>query len=155
VSARPLRVLFLCTGNSARSILAEAIRNALADGKAQGLSAGSHPKGRVDPLALELLRRRGLQVAGLRSKGWEEFARPSTAPLDHVVTVCDNAAGEQCPVWPGRPATEHWSIPDPAAVRGPEDGRRRAFETAFADLESRIRDLLERLAVGRSSAETR
>jgi arsenate reductase len=148
-------VLFLCTGNSARSILAESILNALAEGQALGFSAGSHPKGQVNPLALDLLRRRGLAVAQLHSKGWDEFAAPGAEPLDHVITVCDNAAGETCPVWPGRPATEHWSIPDPAAVEGSEDRRRRAFEDAFVDLENRIRDLLARMAVGRPAAKPR
>lgn len=113
---RPYNVLFLCTGNSARSILAEALINHWGRGKFHGFSAGSHPKGAVHPIALELLKRARLPTEGLRSKSWDEFAAPAGPPLDFVFTVCDNAAGEVCPYWPGQPMTAHWSVPDPAAV---------------------------------------
>jgi protein-tyrosine-phosphatase len=132
-------VLVLCTGNSARSILAEALINRWGEGKFRGFSAGSHPKGAVHPLALELLRQMELPTADLRSKSWDEFAAPGAQPLDFVITVCDNAAGEVCPYWPGRPITAHWGIPDPAAVEGPDEIRRQAFAAAFAELERRIR----------------
>jgi arsenate reductase len=136
----PYRVLFLCTGNSARSILAEAILNHLAnrDGRFVAHSAGSHPKGAVHPLALELLAEHGLPTAGLRSKSWDEFAAPGAPPLDFVFTVCDQAAGEICPHWPGQPVTAHWGVPDPAAVHGSLDEQRKAFRTAFAILRRRI-----------------
>jgi len=136
---RPCTVLFLCTGNSARSILAEALLNHWGGERFRGLSAGSHPKGAVHPLALALLAERGLPSGGLRSKSWDEFAQPGAAPIDVVLTVCDAAAGETCPYWPGQPVTAHWGIPDPAAVDGPEDRRRQAFSDAFDTLEQRIR----------------
>jgi arsenate reductase len=144
VSSKPFRVLFVCTGNSARSIMAEALVNALGRGRVAGASAGSHPKGGVHPLALELIERHGLPIGGLRSKSWDEFALPDSAPLDYVITVCDQAAGEACPAWPGHPATEHWSIADPATAAGSDEDRRRAFETALAELEVRVRALLAR-----------
>lgn len=155
MNAKPIRVLFVCTGNSARSILAESLINQLGQGRVTGASAGSHPKGYVHPQALALLKRKGLPVTGLRSKSWDEFAPDGSTRLDYVITVCDAAAGEACPAWPGRPATEHWSILDPAAVQGPGDEQRQAFEDAFADLERRIRALLERLGTGRDSAKPR
>ena len=155
MSAKPIRVLFVCTGNSARSILAESLVKELSRGRVIGASAGSHPKGHVHPQALALLKRKGLPVAGLRSKSWDEFAQTGSGDLDYVITVCDAAAGEACPAWPGRPATEHWNIPDPAAVQGSDGEQRRAFEDAFADLERRIRALLERLATGRGAAKPR
>ena len=133
----PYRVLFLCTGNSARSILAEAILNQQGRGRFAAASAGSHPTGTVNPLALELLQRMAIPTAGLRSKSWQEFAAAGT-PLDFVFTVCDNAAGEVCPVWPGRPVTAHWGVPDPAAVTGSTLERTQAFRDAFRLLERRI-----------------
>lgn len=137
-SHSPLQVLFLCTGNSARSILAEAILNAMGKGRFQAHSAGSHPAGRVNPFALELLQRNRLPTEGLRSKNWEEFSAPGAPALDFVFTVCDNAAGEVCPVWPGQPLTAHWGIPDPAAVEGSDEQRRHAFFVAFTQLQNRI-----------------
>lgn len=134
-------VLFLCTGNSARSILAEALLNHWGAGRFRGLSAGSHPRGAVHPLALELLARMRLPSAGLRSKSWQEFAAPASPPLDLVITVCDNAAGEACPCWPGRPLTAHWGVADPAAVAGSDTEKWLAFREAFRMLENRIRIL--------------
>lgn len=134
-------VLFLCTGNSARSILAEAILNRDGEGRYRAHSAGSFPKGRVHPMALEVLRSLGFKTDGYRSKSWDEFAGPDTAPIDYIFTVCDNAAGETCPIWPGHPMTAHWGIPDPAAVEGP--GQRQAFGEAFEALRKRIWRFLE------------
>jgi arsenate reductase len=138
LAAGPLAVLFLCTGNSARSILAESLLNQRGNGRFVAFSAGSHPKGEVHPLALELLRDRKLPVAGLRSKSWDEFAAAGAPAVDVVITVCDDAAGESCPVWPGRPITAHWGIEDPAAVEGSVDERRAAFRKAYAKLDDRI-----------------
>lgn len=138
MTPRPLNVLFLCTGNSARSILAESIMGAVDPARFRGFSAGSFPNGRVNPFALELLARNGFPTEGLRSKSWDEFAAPGAPELDFVFTVCDNAAGEACPVWPGRPATAHWGIPDPAAAEGTDEDKRRAFREAFAALKRRI-----------------
>jgi arsenate reductase len=138
VSEKAYHVLFLCTGNSARSILAEAILNRLRAGRFQGHSAGSDPKGQVHPMALELLRERGYETSGYRSKSWEEFAKPGAPTLDFVFTVCDNAAGEACPVWPGQPMTAHWGVEDPAAFEGPEDEQRWIFRRAYLELERRI-----------------
>ncbi|MDY0014266.1 MAG: arsenate reductase ArsC [Rhodocyclaceae bacterium] len=132
------RVLFLCTGNSARSILAEGLLNGLGQGRFIAHSAGSHPTGRVHPLAIELLREKGLPVAGLASKSWDAFAAPGAPALDFIITVCDNAAGEVCPVWPGRPLTAHWGIADPARVDGSSAEQRRAFFQACRELERRI-----------------
>lgn len=137
-------VLFLCTGNSARSILAECLLNRMGAGDLRAFSAGSFPKGTVHPLALQLLRERGFSTAGLRSKSWDEFAAPGAPALDFIITVCDNAASEVCPLWPGRPATAHWSIPDPAAAEGDDQERTRAFLAAFEDLEGRIRGFVAR-----------
>jgi protein-tyrosine-phosphatase len=131
-------VLFLCTANSARSILAEQLLNGAGQGRFRAFSAGSHPGGRVNPLALEYLQAQGLPTAGLRSKSWDEFAQPGVPPLDFIITVCDNAAGEICPVWPGRPISAHWGVPDPAAVEGTDDVRRRAFADAARVLRHRI-----------------
>lgn len=138
MAARSYNVLFLCTGNSARSILAEAFLNSRGRGGFRAYSAGSHPAGRVNPLALELLDRRGIPAEGARSKSWDEFARPGAPELDFVFTVCDNAAGEVCPVWPGQPMTAHWGVPDPAAVQGSRIEQMRAFEDVFRILERRI-----------------
>ncbi len=139
MTQRPYNVLFLCTGNSARSILAEAIVNSLDADRFRGYSAGSHPKGAVHPIALELLKQMNLPTEGLRSKSWDEFATPGAPPIDFVFTVCDNAAGEMCPIWPGHPMTAHWGVDDPAAVEGIERDKWRAFRTAFQELERRIR----------------
>ena len=137
-----MNVLFLCTGNSARSILAEAYLNAAGGGRFTAYSAGSHPAGKVNPFALELLRKNRLPVADLRSKNWDEFARPGAPKLDLVFTVCDNAAGEVCPVWPGQPISAHWGVADPAAVVGTVEEKRKAFLRAFSELSVRINLLL-------------
>ncbi len=136
---KPFNVLFLCTGNSARSILAESLINHWGRGKFVGYSAGSSPKGKVHPIALALLQHMKLPIEGLRSKGWDEFAQPGAPSLDFVFTVCDNAAGEMCPVWPGQPMTAHWGVEDPAAVHGSETEQWLAFRQAFHALESRIK----------------
>jgi arsenate reductase len=137
-------VLFLCTGNSARSILSEAILNRLGEGRFRAFSAGSKPVGRVNPGALELLGRREYPTDGLRSKSWDEFAQPDAPQMDYIVTVCNNAAGETCPVWPGHPATEHWDIDDPAGVGETDEERRAAFEEAYAVLQKRIEKFVGR-----------
>jgi len=144
MNPRVFNVLFVCTGNSARSILSEAILNDLGKGKFRAFSAGSHPAGHVNPYALDLLNRMGLPIDGLRSKSWEEFAAPGAPEIDFIFTVCDNAAGEVCPVWPGRPMTAHWGIPDPAAVEGSDLDKTNAFRDAYRVLERRI-DLLTHL----------
>ena len=131
-------VLFLCTGNSARSVLAEAIINKVGRGKFHGYSAGSQPKGQVNPNTLHLLQDLGYDVSGLRSKSWSEFAKPGASPLDFVFTVCDNAAGETCPVWPGQPMTAHWGIPDPAEATGSSAEVALAFKDAYRMLLRRI-----------------
>jgi protein-tyrosine-phosphatase/N-acetylglutamate synthase-like GNAT family acetyltransferase len=139
IADRPYNVLFLCTGNSARSILAESLISQWGRGRFRGLSAGSHPRGAVHPIALELLGQMRLPTAGLRSKGWDEFAAPGAPPLDFVFTVCDQAAGEVCPYWPGQPMTAHWGVPDPAAIEGSQMQKWLAFRTAFKALENRIK----------------
>ena len=151
---RITNVLFLCTGNSARSILAEAILDRAGKGRFRAFSAGSQPKGEVNPHALDLLRRLGYDTSDLRSKSWSEFAREGAPALDLVFTVCDNAAGEACPIWPGRPATAHWGIADPAAVEGSEAEIAAAFSDAYRMLERRIAlflalpiDKLDRMAL--------
>lgn len=136
-------VLFLCTGNSARSILAEALIGRLGEGRFRGFSAGSHPKGAVHPLALDLLQSLDYETERFRSKRWQEFARPGAPELDFVITVCDDAAAEVCPVWPGSPVTAHWGMPDPAAVEGDELTRKNAFRSAYRELETRIRRFCE------------
>jgi arsenate reductase len=138
VSARPCHVLFLCTGNSCRSIMAECILNRLGGDRFRGFSAGSRPTGAVHPRALALLERRGHPTAGLRAKGWEAFAGEGAPVMDAVITVCDAAAGEVCPVWPGRPARAHWGFPDPAAFRGGEAETEAFFAEVYARIEERI-----------------
>ena len=145
MTTKPVRnVLFLCTGNSARSILSESLLNRLGEGRFLAYSAGSKPVGRVNPGALELLRRREYPTGGLRSKSWDEFAGPDAPVMDYIITVCNNAAGETCPVWPGHPATEHWDIADPAGVGKTDEERRAAFEEAYAVLQKRIEKFLDR-----------
>ena len=134
----PLNVLFLCTGNSARSVLAECILNRLGQGKFRAYSAGSMPTGEVNPRVLNLLRKTNYDVSGLRSKSWDEFAGPDAPKLDFVFTVCDNAANEVCPIWPGQPMTAHWGLPDPAAVEGTEAEKAFAFDDTFRMLFQRI-----------------
>jgi protein-tyrosine-phosphatase len=131
-------VLFLCTGNSARSILAESLLNNLGKGRFRAFSAGSQPAGQVNPFALEMLQRNHFPVADLRSKAWDEFAQSDAPQLDFVITVCDKAAGEVCPVWPGQPMTAHWGIPDPVAVEGSDEAKRHAMVEAMNQLQRRI-----------------
>lgn len=135
----PSNVLFLCTGNSARSILAECILNHLGQGRFRAFSAGSHPVGKVNPYALDLLERMHIPARGARSKSWDEFAQPDAPRLDFVFTVCDSAAGEMCPVWPGQPVTAHWGLEDPAAIQADELAQTHAFQHAFKVLEHRVR----------------
>jgi len=155
--ARIYNVLFLCTGNSARSILAESLIDHWGGGRFKGYSAGSFPKGEVHPLALDLLRKLGLPNQGMRSKSWDEFARPGAPVMDFVFTVCDQAAGEICPIWPGNPVTAYWGVPDPAAAMGTAAERRNAFRAALLTLENRIKlfaalplDKLDRIPVARN-----
>lgn len=169
MSSAPFNVLFLCTGNSARSILAEAYLNAAGKGRFVAYSAGSHPGGKVNPFALELLQKNRIDTAGLRSKSWDEFARAGAPALDFVFTVCDNAAGEVCPIWPGQPISAHWGVNDPAAVEGADADKRRAFFRAYTELSARINlflnlplDKLDRLVlkkkleeIGKAGSETR
>lgn len=156
MSGKIYNVLFLCTGNSARSILCEAWLNAMGQGRFRAFSAGSHPKGAVHPLALDLLAKNRLPIDGLRSKNWDEFAQSGAPQLDFVFTVCDNAAGEVCPVWPGQPVTAHWGIPDPAAAEGTDEEKRKAFFAAWNQLDRRLSlfvalplERLERMALQR------
>ena len=147
-------VLFFCTGNSARSIMAECILNRLGQGRFRGFSAGSHPKGQVDPAALDLLQKFNHSLEGLRSKDWEEFGRPDAPQMDFVFTVCDKAAAEVCPVWPGQPMSAHWPFPDPAAFVGPEVERRALFADVYGQIHNRVSifvslpiDALDRLSL--------
>lgn len=156
--SKTYNVLFLCTGNSARSVLAEVLLNHWGKGRFRAYSAGSFPKGQVHPMTLDLLRARGLPTGGLRSKSWDEFARPGAPVMDVVFTVCDQAAGEVCPVWPRSPVTAHWGVPDPAAAEGSEAQRMAAFRDAANRLETRIKlfaslpfDRLDRLAIKREA----
>jgi len=155
MEARAYNVLFLCTGNSARSILAEAYLNNKGRGQFKAYSAGSHPAGKVNPFALELLAKNRIGTDGLRSKSWDEFAQPGAPAMDFVFTVCDQAAGEMCPVWPGQPITAHWGVDDPARIESADAEKRKAFMKAFAELSTRINlflnlplDKLDRLAIG-------
>jgi arsenate reductase len=159
MSEKQYKVLVLCTGNSARSILGEVLFNSLGRGKFRAYSAGSKPAGKVNPGALELLQQHGLSTDGLRSKSWDEFAAPGAPQFDFIFTVCDNAAGEVCPVWPGKPATAHWGIPDPAHVEG-DEARRAAFRRAYEQLARRIQlfmslpiEKLDRLVLKEKLAE--
>ena len=140
MAQRVHNILFLCTGNSARSIIAEALTNnlAISQGKFRGYSAGSHPRGEVNPFALELLGKSRVSIEGLRSKSWDEFAAPGAPKMDFVITVCDQAAGEQCPFWPGQPITAHWGMPDPAAATGTDEQIRKAFTDTASMLRRRI-----------------
>lgn len=153
----PRNVLFLCTGNSARSVMGEVLIDHWGKGAFKGYSAGSHPKGTVHPMTLQLIQSLRLPTAGLRSKSWDEFAQPGAPVMDFVFTVCDQAAGETCPFWPGNPVTAHWGVPDPAAVEGTEDQKMTAFREAWRQLESRIKLFialphaqLDRLAIKRA-----
>ena len=143
MTVKPYQILILCTGNSARSIMAEAIINTLGAGRFVAHSAGSQPAGRVHPLALEKLRAIGYPTAQLRSKSWDEFATAAAPQMDFIITVCDNAAGETCPLWPGQPISAHWGFPDPAAVQGSEAEQRAAFEQVFQRITQRVRLLLD------------
>jgi arsenate reductase (thioredoxin) len=154
MSEKIYNALFLCTGNSARSIMAEKLLEYWGKGRFITYSAGSHPAGKVNPFAIEVLKLKGLSTDNLRSKSWDEFALPGAAPLDFVFTVCDNAAGEVCPVWPGQPMTAHWGLEDPAAVEGTDEEKLRAFKTIASYLENRIKiftslrlDSLDRLRI--------
>jgi len=160
VPTKPYNVLFLCTGNSARSIMAEALLEHWGGERFKGYSAGSFPKGAVHPLGLDLLENADLETRGLRSKSWDEFAEPGSPEMDFVFTVCDRAAGEVCPIWPGNPVTAHWGVADPAAVEGTQAEKRRAFREAYLVLENRIKlftslrlEALNRLAVKRNVDE--
>lgn len=151
---REFNVLFLCTGNSARSVMAECAIGRWGKGKFKGFSAGSHPKGAIHPMTLRLLKELNYETSGLRSKSWDEFARPGSPPLDFVFTVCDQAAGEVCPLWPGQPITAHWGAADPAAFVGSDDDTRRFFLKIYRELETRIKiftslriEALDRLAL--------
>lgn len=143
MNERMLNVLFLCTGNSARSILAEAILGREGKGRFASFSAGSMPAGRVHPLAAELLARKGYDISGFRSKNWDEFAVDGGPKMDLIFTVCDNAANEVCPIWPGQPATAHWGVPDPAAVEGSDDLKRQTFQDTYRAMSDRISALTD------------
>lgn len=142
MSERPYNALFLCTGNSARSILAEAILNRAGEGRFKAYSAGSRPKGEVHPFTLQLLESLGHDTAFARSKSWDEFAAPDAPEMDFVFTVCDDAAGEACPIWPGHPMTAHWGVPDPAGAEGTDAAKHLAFSEAYRMLSNRIRIFL-------------
>lgn len=149
----PLQVLFLCTGNSARSVMAEALLDHLGGGRYQAHSAGSHPTGRVNPLAIETLAKAGVPVGEPRSKSWEAFAGDDAPPIDIVITVCDVAAAETCPIWPGHPTTAHWGFADPAADEGSETERREAFERVFHQIEHCMTALMEATKAGVGARE--
>jgi len=138
VAPESRNVLFLCTGNSARSVMAEVLLNSLGTGRFKAYSAGSHPTGQINPFTLELLRESGHAINALRSKSWDEFGAPGAPEMDFIITVCDNAAGEICPVWPGQPASAHWGFEDPAALQGPDEEKRRRFRLIYRQIASRI-----------------
>lgn len=157
MSQTPMNILFLCTGNSARSVLAEALLNKLGGSRFRAYSAGSHPRGSVHPLTLDCLQQSHIPIDGLRSKSWDEFAAPGAPHMHFVITVCDQAAGEVCPLWPGQPITAHWGFADPAAVDGPEEVRRRAFQQTMLQISHRVSmflslpmEKLDRLAIQES-----
>jgi len=151
---RPYNILVLCTGNSARSILGEALFNTLGAGRFKAYSAGSHPAGRVNPFAIEQVLALGYPIEELRSKSWDEFAQPDSPQMDFIVTVCDKAAGEMCPLWPGQPVTAHWGFPDPAAVEGTDEVKRAAFASTLRQIRNRVQlflslplETLDRMAI--------
>lgn len=139
MSEKVFNILILCTGNSARSIMAEALINTMGEGRFRAYSAGSFPAGRVNPFAIEQVAATGYATANLRSKSWDEFAQPDSPAMDFIVTVCDNAAGEACPVWPGRPISAHWGFEDPAALEGPDEAKRAAFQKVFRQIMGRVK----------------
>ena len=151
---KPYNILVLCIGNSARSIMGEALFNTMGAGRFQAYSAGSHPSGKVNPFAIEQVRALGYPVDGLRSKSWDEFAQPGAPEMDFVVTVCDKAAGEMCPLWPGQPVTAHWGFPDPVAVEGTDEEKRAAFAQTLRQIQRRVQlflslplETLDRMAI--------